>query len=33
LGEPGHMPDVLVGNLADQPYVNLAAIRAWHAAD
>lgn len=33
LGEPGQSPVVLAGNLADQDYVNLAAIRAWHAID
>lgn len=31
LGEPGSAPQILDGSLHGQPYVNLAAIRAWHA--
>ena len=31
LGEPDARPTVISGSLQGQPYVNLAAIRAWHA--
>lgn len=31
LGEPGSPPQVISGSLHGQPYVNLSAMRAWHA--
>lgn len=32
MGEPDHPPQVIAGSLHGQPCVNLAAVRAWHAA-